>query len=73
MAKTQEELTKLKTEYETLSSKLSELSEDELGYVTGGNVGRAIAFGSCKFRNCNLNPDTCTIKKNSGCCPKEGI
>lgn len=37
MAKTQEELTKLKTEYETLSSKLKELNEDELKQVIGGN------------------------------------
>ena len=73
MAKTQEELNTLKVEYETVTNKLNELSEDELGYVTGGNVGRAIAFGSCKFRKCNLNPDTCTIKKNGGHCPKEGI
>ena len=36
MAKTQEELTQLKTEYEALSTKLQELSEDELNMVTGG-------------------------------------
>ena len=34
--KTQEELTKLKTEYETLFSKLKELNEDELKRVIGG-------------------------------------
>ena len=38
MAKTQEELKELKTEYETLNSKLKELSEDELLLVTGGGV-----------------------------------
>ena len=36
MAKTQEELTALKEEYNTLTTKLNELSDDELGYVTGG-------------------------------------
>ena len=73
MAKTQEELNLLKIEYETVTNKLNELSEDELGYVTGGNVGRAIAFGKCNVRKCNLNPNTCTVKKNSGHCLKEGI
>ena len=34
--KTQEELTQLKTEYETLNNKLKELSDDELKEVTGG-------------------------------------
>ena len=37
--KTQEELTKLKSEYESLNSKLKELTNDELKIVTGGNVG----------------------------------
>lgn len=36
MAKTQEELTQLKQEYETLIIKLKELAEDELNLVTGG-------------------------------------
>ena len=72
MAKTKEELTKLKTEYETLTNKLNELSEDELGYVTGGNVGGSMSiFASCI--ECNLNPDTCIVKKTGGLCPKEGI
>ena len=39
MAKTQDELTQLKTEYETLNNKLNELTEDELEYVTGGSLG----------------------------------
>ena len=37
MAKTQEELTQLKKEYETLNNKLKELTEDELRLVTGGS------------------------------------
>lgn len=37
MAKTNEELNKLKEEYETLTSKLKELNEDELMEVTGGD------------------------------------
>ena len=36
MGKTQNELKELKTEYETLTSKLQELTEDELKMVTGG-------------------------------------
>ena len=34
--KTKEELTQLKTEYETLNIELKELSEEELKMVTGG-------------------------------------
>lgn len=36
MAKTKEELMKLKKEYDTLNSKLKELSEEELKLVIGG-------------------------------------
>ena len=36
MAKTKEELNILKTEYETLTSKLKELNDDELMQITGG-------------------------------------
>ena len=39
MAKTQEELNQLKTEYETLNNKLKELTEEELNMVTGGILG----------------------------------
>ena len=71
MAKTQEELNELKNEYESVTNKLNELSVDELEYVTGGlSVGGAIAMGLCNFE-CNLNPNTCTVKKNGGLCPKE--
>lgn len=38
MAKTKEELENLKKEYESLTSKLNELTEEELKEVTGGNV-----------------------------------
>ena len=37
MAKTKEELNNLKIEYETLNSKLKELTEEELKLVTGGD------------------------------------
>ena len=37
--KTKEELTVLKEEYETMSKKLAELTEDELAEVTGGVTG----------------------------------
>lgn len=36
MAKTKEELNQLKTEYESLTTKLQELSKDELDIVSGG-------------------------------------
>ena len=38
MAKTQEELNKLKNEYEELNKKLSELSPEEIKLVAGGNT-----------------------------------
>ena len=71
--KTKEELNELKTEYETLSSKFKELTEDELGYVTGGNYVGVFVTSSCNVLECNLNPDTCSTKKTTGHCPKEGI
>lgn len=37
MAKTKEELNVLKNEYETLTTKLNELNEDELKQVCGGS------------------------------------
>ena len=51
MAKTQEESNTLKNEYETLNNKPNELSEDELGYVTGGNYGGVLVKSEivCKF------------------------
>ena len=72
MAKTQEELNQLKIEYEALNNKLNELSEDELGYVTGGNYVGVGTGHACDII-CNLNPNTCTVKKETGRCPKEGI
>ena len=36
MAKTQEELNQIKKEYELLTNKLKELTDDELMQVTGG-------------------------------------
>ena len=56
MAKTQEELTQLKTEYETLNNKLNELTEDELEYVTGGNLG--IPSVSADNTNCIQSSST---------------
>ena len=40
--KTKEELNALKEEVETVSRKLSELSEKELAQVTGGNIEQEI-------------------------------
>ena len=72
MAKTQEELNLLKIEYETVTNKLNELSENELGYVTGGNPVHLITAFLCNI-GCNLNPDTCSVKKATGRCSKEEI
>ena len=38
MPKTPEELNQLKTEYQTLNTKLAELGEEELEQVSGGNI-----------------------------------
>ena len=66
--KTQEELQELKQEYEALTAKLKELTEDELNMVTGGFIGTAYL---CDIAGCKLNPDTCSAKKVAGFCPKE--
>ena len=44
MAKTKEELNELKKEYETLNSKLKELSDDELGKIAGGEDIDSLKF-----------------------------
>ena len=53
MIKTKEELNQLKNEYESLATKLQELTEDELKQVIGGNdipgleaIGPAPLFSS---------------------------
>ena len=53
MIKTKEELNQLKNEYESLATKLQELTEDELKQVIGGNdipgleaIGPASLFSS---------------------------
>ena len=56
MAKTKEELNTLKIEYETLTNKLKELTEDELNIVTGG---------SDINRDLNIIPDESNIGTNS--------
>lgn len=38
MAKTQEELKKLKEEYDSLTSKLKDLTEEELKQIAGGGI-----------------------------------
>ena len=59
MAKTQEELNELKNEYETLSSKLKELNEDELKQVTGG-----VAYDDAKSRIIMFHKGDCFININ---------
>ena len=46
MTKTNEELQKLKAEYETLTTKLQELTEDEYKQVVGGTRGIDCGTGS---------------------------
>ena len=48
MAKTKEELNELKKEFETLTNKLSELTQEELALVTGGNSTFVIPDGGKK-------------------------
>ena len=43
MAKTKEELNELKNEYETLTAKLKELSEEELKEISGGDFADAMS------------------------------
>ena len=44
MSKTKEELKQLKIEYETLNSKLKELSDNELGKIAGGEDIDSLKF-----------------------------
>ena len=46
MAKTKEELNNLKQELETLTTKLQELTEDELKLVTGGGYQHPMHWGT---------------------------
>lgn len=52
--KTQEELNKLKEEYETLNNKIAELTDDELELVSGGGS----ALERCKSA---LEPRTVAV------------
>ena len=54
MAKTQEELSTLKQEYVMLTTKLKELTENELGYVVGGIEMKPIVGMDFGF----LDPDS---------------
>ena len=53
MGKTKEELNQLKAEYETLTTKLKELSDEELEKVTGGSTTEdaqeTLSFGNWSF------------------------
>ena len=51
--KTKEELNKLKIEYESLSRKLAELTDDELEQVTGGGT---VVFGENRGP-CRIQPE----------------
>ena len=59
MTKTKKELEQLKSECETLSNKLKELSEEELKMVTGGKdvvkLGLSLNYSVFYFENVNNN------------------
>lgn len=44
MTKTQNELKQLKTEYESLATKLKDLTDDELKFVVGGDSEESSGF-----------------------------
>lgn len=64
MAKTQEELRKLKEEYEKLSLELSNLSEEELNKVIGGDKE---TMQDSKYERCSIyvsaKHDRCYLSK----------
>ena len=55
MSKTKEELLQLKKEYELLSSKLSDLSEDELNEVVGAGITIKPLSGPTFWQSYNPN------------------
>ena len=58
MPKTKEELTQLKTEYETLNSKLKELSDDESKAVDGGYGDMEYSsVGTGRWYTTSIHPD----------------
>lgn len=64
--KTQDEIKTLRTEVETLSKKLAELSEEELVQVVGGDVTSANIVGYCIGGICGRNDDTIENVDNNG-------
>ena len=61
MAKTKEELSRLKEEYDSLKSSLKELSEEEIIEVTGGD-----AINVDVFNTWEVIPTLQTYKKDIG-------
>lgn len=58
MAKTQEELNTLKQEYEVLSTKLKELTEEEMKQITSGSlIDRIKKLSSDDLRGIGLEQD----------------
>lgn len=54
--KTKEELNLLKQEYETFNTKLKELTEDELAFVTGGLASPFVVDDNETIYNPHLYP-----------------
>ena len=63
MTKTKEELNELKAEYNALTAKLQELTEDELIQVTGGYEGGTPTHINGIYERENINPADATPNK----------
>lgn len=55
--KTKEELNTIKTEYESLTRRLADLTDDELLQVTGGQKTQFVTAGPGDARGSKNNPD----------------
>ena len=74
--KTQEELKELKQEYEALTAKLKELTEDELKEITGGHHAPMEGMMCTIEDTCSNDPATCGLNRYNNPlsffdCPKQ--
>ena len=85
MAKTQDEINTLKQEYENITTKLKELSEDELNMITGGGSDKVetqnpvddiasiicLLIGGKKCPYCNRYFTKENIEYHKSCCSEK--
>ena len=70
MIKTQEELNAIKEEFETLNKKLSELTDEELKMVCGGEgSGKRPGPGEVKCAYCEYIVNEADLSKHEQICP----